>query len=183
MKIASKVKLALRSILLKGGAISTDKGELLYDTDELEIGIEVYRSVDGEIVPAEDGEYEAEGKTIVVKDGKVDEIREKEVKEEIEVEAEDEDAPAPADEPETVEDETIEQKVARLEESLGEMREGIENITNALAAVVARLEVAEEKIKGLDAPAAEPAEQGEETEVKASMLECLKNNRQKKNRK
>jgi chromosome segregation ATPase len=163
MKISSKVKLMLRSLLVKAGELSTDKGVILYD-GELEVGIEVFVEVDGEIVPAEDGEYKAEGKTIVVSEGKVTEIREEEVeKVEETVEAEEEPADAPE---EQTEEPAIEDRVANLEAAVGEIREGIESLTNAIAALVSRLEAVEEKIKGLEEPGAEPAEQGEETEEK-----------------
>lgn len=91
MKISSKVKLALRSLLMKCASIETDKGVLQYEGDEIEIGTEVFiESEDGEVVPAEDGEYVAGEKTYVVAEGKVTEIREKEqetVEEEVEVSA------------------------------------------------------------------------------------------------
>lgn len=191
INISKKVKLALRSILLKAGELATDKGQLLYE-GELEVGTEVFQEVEGEIVPAADGEYVAENKVIVVKEGRVDEIRDKgddnaeeetseeaeEVAEEVAEEIETaEEAADPADEPEQVEEETEEERIARLEASMAEIREGIEALTNAIAAVVERLEAVEEKIKGLDEPGADPAEQGEETEQQfTSKLNYLKKN-------
>lgn len=164
MKVSTKVKLMLRSLLIKAGELSTDKGTLLYD-GELEIGVEVFQEVNGEIVPAADGEYKAENKTVVVADGKVAEIREEEVTEEVEetVEAEEEPADTPED---TTEEPAVEDRVANLEAAVGEIREGIETLTNAIAALTKRLEDVEKRIEGLDEPGAEPAEQGEETEEK-----------------
>lgn len=166
MKVSQKVRLMLRSLLVKAGEISTDKGELLYD-GELEIGVEVFiEDSEGEIVPAADGEYKAENRTIVVAEGKVAEIREEETEEKTEieeVEAEEE----PADTPEeTTEEPSDADRIANLESAVAEIREGIESLTNAVAALVSRLEAVEEKVRGLDEPAAEPAEQGEETEEK-----------------
>ncbi len=64
--------------------ITTDKGDLTY-TGELAVGTEVFVvGEDGESIPAADGDYKVEGKTIKVVDGKVSEIVE--------------DAPAPAEE-------------------------------------------------------------------------------------
>lgn len=63
--------------ILKLASISTDKGELTYD-GELEVGKEVYVEKDGEYVAAEDGEYATEEKVIVVADGKISEIKDKE---------------------------------------------------------------------------------------------------------
>lgn len=277
MKLSTKIKLVLRSLVMNAGAIETDKAVLQYEGDELTVGKEVFIEVDGEVVPAEDGEYVAEGKTIVVAEGKVSEIREdeepaaeetvvevsaskqrfnalkavyeasyeekiekiaeairalgmdawvveaadtyavaevwddakgdykhirfdvswgedgmatvsnpEEVKSEFVPVDETEEKPAepqefaeepePADEPETVVEgtKTTEEKVADLEEAIGDIRGGIEQITNAIAAVAKRLEVVEEKMNSLEEPAAEPAEEGEETEVKASRLSYLR---------
>lgn len=62
------------------GRIATDNGELLWDGEEdLAEGREVFVERDGELAPAPDGEYKTEdGKTIVVVDGKVAEIRDPE---------------------------------------------------------------------------------------------------------
>ena len=180
MKISNKVKLMLRSLILKAGELTTDDGKvLLYDGEELEVGTEVFVEVEGEMVPAADGEYVAGDKTVVVREGKVEEIREKEVEETVEevetIETAEEEAADPADEPEQVENETDAERIARLEASVGELREGIETLTNAIAALAQRLEAVEEKVKGLDEPAADPAEQGEETEEKfSSKLNYLK---------
>lgn len=170
MKITTKIKLQLRSLLLKCGSIATDKGEILFDGEELEVGMEVFvANAEGEIVPAEDGEYVEGDKTYVVAEGKVTEIREKEaeeVVEEVEVAAEEEPEAEPADEPEQSEEESIEDRLARAEASLAEIREGIEALTNAIAAIAERMDSVEDKIRGLEEPAADPAEQGEETEEK-----------------
>ena len=273
MKLSTKIKLALRSIVMNAGSVETDKAVLQYEGDELEVGKEVFVEVDGEVVPAEDGEYVAEGKTIVVADGKITEIREDEsTEEEVEVsaakqkfekiksfyeetyeektqkiysaisallghndfwvreaaddfaiveiwdEAEDtykdyrfditwdeegnavasnqvevketfvpaddkpqideqfEEEPEPADEPEnkTEETKTTDEKVADLAEAVGDIRDGIEQLTNAIAAVASRLEKVESKLASLEEPAADPAEEGEETEVKASRLSYLR---------
>ena len=78
--------------LMQFGQISTDKGNLYWEGEgELAVGAEVF--VDGENeekVPADNGEYLVEDKTIIVVDGKVSEIIEKEkpeIEETIEVSA------------------------------------------------------------------------------------------------
>ena len=54
--------------------ITTDKGELSYN-GELAVGTEVFVvDENGESIPAEDGDYKVDGKTIKVVDGKVSEI-------------------------------------------------------------------------------------------------------------
>lgn len=184
MKISAKVKIALRSLLLKAGAVETEKGTLLYDAEEIEVGTEVYvENAEGEIVPAEDGEYVAGDTTYVVAEGKVTEVRKEETKEEENVEVEsveqepEADSADEQDEPES-EDASVEDRVKILEQALGEMREGIESLTNAIAALVSRIEEIENKMKGLEEPAAEPAEEGEEKEEKfTSKMSYLRKNK------
>lgn len=187
MKISKKVKIALRSLLMKCGAIATDKATLLFEGAEPEVGMEVFvEDENGEILPAPDGEYEAEGVVYVVAEGKIAEIRKNEEGETAEetpaeepaeepVEGEEEEPQAdPVDEPEETETETVEDRVARLEESLGELREGIESLIEAVAALASRVEVVEEKLKAVEEPAADPAEDTEETQEQASRLSFLK---------
>ena len=70
--------LKLRKQLLQLEAISTDKGEIVID-GELEIGKDVFtEDENGEYQQAADGEYIAEDKIIVVAEGKISEIRDKE---------------------------------------------------------------------------------------------------------
>ena len=68
----------LRNLILRLSDISTDKGILTID-GEKELGASVY--VGEDIAP--DGEYLTEAETIIVKDGKIAEIIEKAVQEEV----------------------------------------------------------------------------------------------------
>ena len=68
-----KFMLKLARMVMKFAEVETDKGLLTYE-GELVVGNEVFIEKDGELIPAEDGEYVAEDKTIVVKDGKIAEI-------------------------------------------------------------------------------------------------------------
>ena len=76
-------KMFFRSLLTKLGEVKTDKAVLTYDGDgELEVGMEVFVESGAEdaieYVHPEDGEYVMEdGRTIVIKDGFVEEIKEK----------------------------------------------------------------------------------------------------------
>lgn len=278
MKIAEKMKFLLRSLMLKAGAVSTDKAELLFDGDELEIGKEVFVADGDEVVAAPDGEYSTDEKVITVESGKVTDIKDKEsdnesgTTEEVSVSAarqkfskvkeafeatyeekyqkiyeaikalgqeyfyiaeasdseavveiwnddtdsyktlryeitwnedgtavasnpvevkqeyvpvedsekfEEQGAAEPADSNETgdtAEVKSTEDRLSDLEVALGEIREGLDTLTNAIAAAVKRIEAVEEKIKGLEEPAADPAEEGEETEVQASRLSYLNRN-------
>jgi len=62
------------------GRVNTDKGELLWEGEgDLQEGMEVFVLREGELTPAEDGEYVTEdNKTIVVVEGKVSELRDPE---------------------------------------------------------------------------------------------------------
>ena len=77
------LKLFFRSLLTKLGEVKTDKAVLKYDGDgELEVGMEVFVETEAddtiEYVHPEDGEYVMEdGRTIVVKAGIVEEIKDK----------------------------------------------------------------------------------------------------------
>ena len=83
-----------RSLLTKLGEVKTDKAVLTYDGDgELEVGMEVFVETEAddtlEYVHPEDGEYVMEdGRTIVVKAGIVEEIKDKEAEEPVEMPAE-----------------------------------------------------------------------------------------------
>lgn len=76
MSKLDKIRKKLANLLIECGAVKTDKAVLNWDGEEdLKAGYSVYIDVDGERKPAEDGEYATEdGKTIVVKDGKVESI-------------------------------------------------------------------------------------------------------------
>lgn len=68
----TKIKTILRSLLVEMGEITTDKGIIVWDGDELIEGVEVkILTEEGEEINAEDGIYTTEEKTIEVKDGKV----------------------------------------------------------------------------------------------------------------
>ena len=70
--------LTLKMALLKFAEVTTDKGTLTID-GELAVGAEVFIEVEGEVVPAADGEYVLEdGRIVVVAEGKVSEIKEAE---------------------------------------------------------------------------------------------------------
>ena len=119
--------------------ITTDKGELTY-TGELAVGTEVFVvDENGESIPAEDGDYKIDGKTIKVVDGKVSEIVE--------------DAPVaePASEPVA---ESAE--IAELKAQIKELKAKIEEMSKMSAAkpahqeVVQSVEMGKTGIKRLD---------------------------------
>lgn len=135
-----KVKLTLQKLLLQFGEVSTDKGLLEYTGEELMVGAEVF--IDGN--PAPDGEYKiAEGKVIVVADGKVAEIKE----------------PAPEPEPEPA-PEAPQVPVEAAEEDLVMV---IEPLVNEINAVKAELEAVKSRLAEIESKlmedAAKPADE------------------------
>ena len=101
----------------KFGRIATDNGELLWEGEaDLEAGREVFVERDGELVPAPDGEYKTEdGKTIVVVEGRVAEIRDPEAE------------VAPEPEP------AVDEEKAALRAENAELRAQVETLTARVA--------------------------------------------------
>lgn len=184
------LKVMLKALLdLKMSEVITDKATLIYDADILEEGVEVFvqdpENAD-KVIPAEDGEYtiEEEKKIVVVKDGKVAEVKEMEQAEETTetpeatevVEAEEivETVETPAEDPiaEEVNEET------ETEKRLSEILDTVTELANRLSALEGKLTEMEERLSKVEGePAAEPIEDENkpaEEEVKASRLSYLK---------
>lgn len=131
MSLINRLKLA--KMLLKFGSIQTDNGELQYE-GELEVGLEVFIEQDGELIPAPDGEYKSEDKTITVESGRISSIVEVESEESAEEPVEVEQEEEPTEESETSEtndelealkkeNEELKAKIAELEAQLAEANE------------------------------------------------------------
>lgn len=183
------LKIMLKSLLdLRLSELVTDKTTLIYDAENLEVGTEVFvkdEENEDKVKPAEDGEYvDEEGRTIVVVEGKVTEIREAEkaeeepVKEEEEVQVE---AEVIIDTPDAdpIEEVVIEEDEIDLKELLRkqeEMLKGLSELYNAMAGLEGRIGELEEKLNKLEQePAAEPVDETVvEEEVKASRMSYLK---------
>ena len=196
MKLTKSLKLALKSLLLdvKMGEIVAKENTLIFDGDVYEVGTEVFvkdAENEGEVIVAPDGEYtviedENEVKVIVVREGKIEEIRENETEiedgiteTEVEVEAAEEIVEEtvevqPAEETEETEEVKVEDRVAALEGKMVEMVEGMTKILNAIAAIEGRIEELEGKLAKIEAPAAEPAETEVEVETKMSKMSYLR---------
>lgn len=146
--------LQLAKMVMNFNSLKSDKGELIFD-GELGLDIEVtMEDADGNFVAAPDGDYTLEdGRVIVVKDGKVAEIKEKPVEEETveEVKAEEQ---TPTEETEPEKDEK-DLKIEELEGLLKDRDAIIEELT--------------QRIKELETKNAEPVD--DPIEVKASIQE------------
>ena len=150
----SKIKQVLKSLLIEFGEVSTDKGVIVFDGDELEAGMSVNGiDAEGNEVELADGEYRTEDKKIiVVKDGKVEEIKDDEAEvatdepaaeEPAEEMADDYQAVEPAEEPsndepeEDEKDKLIEElkaRIAELEAENAELKAKVEELSNEPAA-------------------------------------------------
>ena len=137
--------LTLKMALLKFSEVTTDKGTLTID-GELAVGAEVFIEVEGEVVPAADGEYVLEdGRIVVVTEGKVSEIKEAEPAEP---------TTEPTDEP-TDEPTQPAEPVANEEPNDTSAQAVINELTAKVAELEAELIEKENKITELEAKLAE----------------------------
>ena len=80
----TKLKLALQKLLVEYTALTTDKGILYFEEDNIKTDIQVYlEDENGDKQVAESGVYETETQTITVEAGRIKEIIEKTTDEEM----------------------------------------------------------------------------------------------------
>lgn len=132
--MSNKIKEMLKSILLQFDGVQTDKGMLTWNGDkQLEVGDEVF--IDSKVAP--DGDYVVDDKVFEVKNGKVEEIKVKEmddvIPENLETEPEKpegtEDKPTPDEKDQKITE--LENKVAELENKLADIIARIEKVESA----------------------------------------------------
>lgn len=147
IKMSKINRLKLAKLLLKFAEVETDKGLLTYE-GELEVGNEVFIEKDGELIPAEDGEYVAGDKTITVKDGKIAKIVEVEV--EVEQPAptegvmiEGEDVENPTDN--TIKEDEKDVKIAELQAVIAEKDKEIESLKAEIEEMKTKLQMSTDK--------------------------------------
>lgn len=135
----NRVKLA--RMIMKFAEIQTDKGILIYD-GELVVGTEVYIEKDGEVIPAEDGDYVYEDKTIKVQSGVVSEIIEKET--ELET---DEEIQAMKDQIDqlTKENEDLKVQITDKDSQIAEKDTEIENLKKEIEDLKGKIEMSTQK--------------------------------------
>lgn len=158
-----KWKRVLAKIVTKFAELTTDKGVLTYE-GELEIGKDVYLlAEDGEVTDAPDGEYVTEdGRTVVVADSKVAEIREKDA----EVEAAEEPIAEPEGEiADDVDIHNLAAEVERLKEENEKKKEEIADLVKRIEALEGKADNTEETLRAMSA--AKPAHE----EVRSSQKE------------
>ena len=137
-----KFMLKLARMVMKFAEVETDKGLLTYE-GELVVGNEVFIERDGELIPAEDGEYVAVDKTIVVKDGKIAEIVEVNKEDEQPVPIEGEDVENPTDN--TIKEDEKDIKIAELEAVIAEKDKEIESLKAEIEEMKTKLQMSTDK--------------------------------------
>jgi hypothetical protein len=144
-----KAKLAKAMLKESFAATKTDKAILVHETDELNVGTEVFvEDEEGNRTPAEDGIYTLEdGKRVKVTEGKVEEILEAEEEteaEETEVEAAEETPEeTPAEEYATkAEFEALATAVAELTAVVNDLIAKVDGTNEAFSARLAKVETA-----------------------------------------
>ena len=169
-------KMFFRSLLTKLGEVKTDKAVLTYDGDgELEVGMEVFVETEAddtiEYMHPEDGEYVTEdGRTIVIKDGFVEEIKEAEPMEPTEPANENMEEPMEPMEPTT-------EPVAEPTEPTFDAEAAYNELVSQVQSLKAELQELKDKVNSLlEVPAEEDAfskqTKNEKTEHKGFMMKC-----------
>lgn len=147
----------LAKMIMRLAEVETDKGVLVYEGELIE-GTEVFIEKEGEMVPAEDGEYKVEEGIIVVEGGVVKEIIEaekpveEEPVEEVIVEAEEE---VIIEEPKAEEKDERDERIAELEAKVAELEAIIAEKDAVIAEQQAKLEMSadespKKKLKNLE---------------------------------
>lgn len=157
MSKLTKIKEVLKSLLVEFGEVSTDKGLIIWDTDEeLKIGDAVHTiDENGNDIELEDGTYTTEDKKqIVVKGGIVEDIIDDEAEVSTDVPTEDE---PKEEEQENADEEPMEEPTEEPKEDEVEDKDAI---IEELKARIAELEKENEELKAkLDESAAPSAEE------------------------
>lgn len=168
MSKLERIKQVLKSLLVEFGEVSTDKGVVIFDGDELEAGMMVHGiDEEGNEVQLEDGDYRTEDKKVItIEGGKVVEIKDDEAEvatdepaaEEPQENADDDPAIEPAEEPSTEDEPSTDEKdnliaelqarIAELEAENQELRDRIAELEKEPAAPSAEEEF--EKISKVD---------------------------------
>ncbi len=167
--------LKLAKMILSIQEIESDKGTLIIN-EPLAVGVEVFTEVEGEVVPATDGEYIVDTNKVEIKDGKVESIEVVETEEVAEetteeiveevVEEKLEEEPAteePVEEPKTEPNEKdlrieeleglLKDRDAVIEELTAKIKELEEQVNKPVEEPVKMSAVVKQSTKGSDNPA------------------------------
>ena len=165
--IFSKANLyKLKKMLLSLSEIPTKEGPVLItDSDDMEVGLEVFVDGDAGLEPAPDGEYTVNESIVVVQGGKIVEIKEKPIEQPIETPEEPIETPMQKEEKpmenleepiETPIDNPEEPTIEELKNLIEEQKTVIETLKSENETLKAEIEDLKKK---LEEPLAEPAEE------------------------
>ena len=169
--IFSKANLyKLKKMLLSLSEVTTKEGVVLItDSDDMEVGLEVFVDGDAGLEPAPDGEFTVDDNIITVQGGKIVEIKEKPIEQPVEtpIETLEEPIETPMQEEEkpmeNPEEKPMENPEEPMEPSIDELKNLIEEqktMIETLKAENENLKVEIEELKKkLEEPIAEPAEE------------------------
>ena len=157
----------LKKMLLSLSEVTTKEGVVLItDSDDMEVGLEVFVDGDAGLEPAPDAEYTVNESIIVVEAGKIVEIKEKPLEQPVEtpVETPMENEEKPVEKPEEKMEEIIETPIDTPEEpSIEELKTLIEEQKTMIETLKSENETLKAEIedlkKKLEEPLAEPAEE------------------------
>ena len=156
----------LKKMLLSLSEIPTKEGiVLITDSDDMEVGLEVFVDGDAGLEPAPDGEYTIDDNIVVVEGGKIAEIKEKPIEQPIETPEEPIETPMQKEEKmeETIEtpietpiDTPEEPSIEELKNLIEEQKTMIETLKSENENLKVEIEDLKKK---LEEPLAEPAEE------------------------
>ena len=149
--MASKIKEALKRLLMEFNNLSTDKAELYWEEDsELGVGYKVFVEDEaGNKVPAADGEYVSDENIIKVEGGVVTEIESKEAEKEEDTKDDTPEEEAKEENMEEVKEEVVEEtkeeekvdtsdaedKTVELEKRIASLEETVSDLINKIAEI------------------------------------------------
>ena len=161
--IFSKANLyKLKKMLLSLSEIPTKEGiVLITDSDDLEVGLEVFVDGDEGLTPAPDGEYTIDDNIITVEGGKIIEIKEKPIEQPMEPEEKPIETPMekeekPMEKPMENPEEPMEPSIEELKNLIEEQKTMIETLKSENETLKAEIEDLKKK---LEEPLAQPAEE------------------------
>ena len=137
--------LQLAKMILNLGSAKLEDGTVLNWDGELVEGTEVFVENEGELVPATDGEYNIEGKVIVISEGKVAEMKEPEPETKPDEQNNEEQQP-----PVNVPDEK-DKKIAELEARIGKLEVDNAELEAENAELKAQLEAKNQEMSSMQA--------------------------------
>lgn len=150
----------LKKMLLSLSEVTTKEGiVLITDSDNMEVGLEVFVDGDAGLEPAPDGEYTVDDNIVVVQGGKIVEIKEKPIEQPIEEPVE-----TPMENEEKPEEKMEEKPMENPEEpTIEELKTLIEEQKTVIEEQKSEIETLKAEIedlkKKLEEPMAEPAEE------------------------